>query len=337
MLQSQVIIQITTNPPMASNSAAVMGLQDISSAHRERLFKTLSDQQTGDSDWDQVFALMRQGQRAAEQADLGELAEQFVVGQTIVIDELKKGGRFYEWELQFMQLGMATGSLSLIYDRIAAHYRLVGAFLEEMRNNLLLPVVILLALMVGIPGAAWMLGEMSLFAALGNLLLALLPGVVLVCAVPLSLTAYRSGWIGEGFKGLVFRLPGIGSLLARYQTFHFLSHLNLCIAAGFSLPQALKHAARRMPATPMKVRFLEVHHAVAGGSKLSAALQSSKILEGVSVPGLQSSATALDAQIALTKAVYEDCVAQAAFWSKALPWLLLSLVPYVVLVNVVSL
>ncbi|WP_372781448.1 type II secretion system F family protein [Litorivivens sp.] len=322
---------------MESTPSSVMGWQDISSAHRERLFKTLSEQQTGDSDWDQVFALMRQGQRAAEQADLGDLADQFAAGQHLVIDELKKGGRFYEWELQFMQLGMATGALSLVYDRIAAHYRLLGAFLDEMRRNLLAPVVIMLALIVGMPATSFALGEISLYAALGNFLLALLPGIVLVCVVPLSLMAYRSGWVPDGLKGLVFRLPGIGRLLARYQTFHFLSHLNLCIAAGFTLPQALKHAARRMPGTPMKARFLGVHHAVEGGDKLSAALQNSKILDGVAVPGLASTATALDAQIALTKAVYEDCVAQAEFWSGALPWLLLALAPYVVLINAVSL
>ncbi len=321
---------------MAPNPTVGMGLQDISAAHREHLFKTLSEQQTGDSDWDQVFALMRQGQRVAEQAALDDLADQFAAGQSIVIDELKKGGQFYDWELQFMQLGMATGALSLIYDRIAAHYRLLGAFLDEIRSNLKLPLMIILTLVIGIPALGFGLGEFSLFEAVGNLLLGLLPGVLLVCGIPLLLTAYRSGWVSEALKGLVFRLPGIGNMLSRYQTFHFLSHLNLCIAAGFTLSRALKQSARRMPATPMRERFLGVQRAVESGHKLSAALQHSRILEGVQVPVMSGVATAQDAQIALTKAVYEDCVAQAAFWSRALPWLLLALVPYVVVVNVVS-
>lgn len=314
-----------------------MALHDVSSAHRERLFKTLSQQQTGDSDWDPVFALMRHGQRVAERAELDELADQFVAGQELVIDELKKGGRFYDWELQFMQLGMATGSLTLIYDRIAAHYRLLGAFLGELRANLWLPLFVVLACIIGIPATAWGLGQLTLYQALGNALLALLPGIILVAAVPLSLMAYRSGWVPERLRGWVFAVPGVGNMLARYQTFHFLSHLNLCIAAGFSVPRALKQAARRMPPTPMKKRFAALHRAVEEGAKLSSALQQSRILEGVTVPTLESSATAQDAQIALTKAVYEDCVAQAAFWSRALPWLLLALLPFVALVNVLSL
>lgn len=313
-----------------------MELNDLSARHREVLFKTLGQQQAGDSDWDQVFALLRHGQQVAERAELDEIAEQFASGQELVVDELKKGGQFFDWELQFMQLGMATGALSLIYDRIAAHYRLLDAFLGEMRRQLRLPLGILLAAVVLIPLLGLALGEFGLYEAFGKVLLGLVPGIVLLCVVPLSLTAYRSGWVPESVRGWVFRLPGIGGLLARYQTFHFLSHLNLCLAAGFTLPQSLRQASRRMPATPMQKRFADIHRRVQEGEKLSAALQRSHILNGVQVPGMEAGATAHDAQLALTRAVYEDCVAQAAFWSRALPWLLLALLPYVALINVVS-
>ncbi|MBN49657.1 MAG: hypothetical protein CMN85_08950 [Spongiibacteraceae bacterium] len=314
-----------------------MELKDLSASHREMLFKSLSEQQSGDSDWDQVFALMRRGQQAAERAELDDLAEQFASGQELVIDELKKGGQFFDWELQFMQLGMATGGLSFIYDRLAAHYRLLDAFLGELRRQLWLPLVLMLAVIAGAPLLGYIAGDFTLYEALGNVLLALVPGVILVCAVPLSLTAYRSGWVPAKVRALVFRLPGIGPMLSRYQTFHFLSHLNLCIAAGFTLPQALKQSARRMPATPMQSRFLAVHRAVQGGEKLSLALQNSRILDGVTVPSMEQGATAQDAQLALTRAVYEECVEQAAFWSRAMPWLLLALLPYVALINVLSL
>lgn len=314
-----------------------MELKDLSASHREVLFKTLSEQQTGDSDWDQVFALMRRGQQVAERAELDELAERFASGQELVIDELKKGGRFFDWELQFMQLGMATGGLSHVYDRIAAHYRLLDAFLSELRRQLWLPLLVMVLVMAGIPLLGLGLGEFTLYEALANVLLALVPGIILICVVPLALTAYRSGWVPLRVRAWVFRLPGIGPVLSRYQTFHFLSHLNLCIAAGFTLPRALQQSSRRMPATPMQKRFAAVHRAVQAGDKLSVALQHSKILEGVTVPPMEPGATAQDAQIALTRAVYEDCVAQAAFWARALPWLLLALLPYVALVNAVSL
>ncbi len=314
-----------------------MELKDLSASHREVLFKTLSEQQNGDSDWDQVFALMRRGQQVAERADLEELADRFASGQELVIDELKKGGQFFEWELQFMQLGMATGGLSFVYDRIAAHYRLLDAFLRELRQNLWLPLITVLVLVVGIPALGVGLGQFTVYEALGNFLLALVPGVILICAVPLSLTAYRSGWVSPKIRALVFRLPGVGAMLSRYQTFHFLSHLNLCLAAGFTLPQALKQSSRRMPATPMQKHYAAVHRSVQAGEKLSIALQQSKILEGLSLPAVEPGATAQDAQIALTRAVYEDCVAQAAFWSRAMPWLLLALLPYVALVNALSL
>lgn len=314
-----------------------MELKDLSASHREVLFKSLSEQQTGDSDWDQVFALMRRGQQVAERAELDDLAEQFASGRELVIDELKKGGQFFDWELQFMQLGMATGGLSFVYDRIAAHYRLLDAFLGELRQHLWLPLLTMLAVIAGIPLLGFALGKFTLYEAAGNFLLALVPGVILVCAVPLGLTAYRSGWVPARVRALTFRIPGIGAMLSRYQTFHFLSHLNLCIAAGFTLSQALKQSARRMPPTPMQQRFAAVHRAVQGGEKLSTALQHSRIIDGLSLPPLAPGATAQDAQIALTRAVYEDCVAQAAFWSRTMPWLLLTLLPYVALVNASSL
>lgn len=322
---------------MDHSLSITMELRDLSTQHRAKLFSALSEQQSGDSDWDQVFALMRHGQQVAERADLGDLAEQFAAGQELVIDELKKGGQFYDWELQFMQLGMATGALSAVYDRIAAHYRLLGAFLDELRKNLLLPVLIMLSVVVGLPIMGVLQGTMGLYQAAGNVVLALIPGVLLVCAVPLTLVSYRSGWLPQPLRRAVFHLPGVGNLLARYQTFHFLSHLNLCVAAGFSVTQALKQSARRMPPTPMKSRFLSLYKAVSQGSKLSAALQQSRLIRGVTVPSLEAGATAQDAQLALTRAVYEDCVAQAAFWTRAMPWLLLALLPYVALINAWSL
>lgn len=322
---------------MDHSLSTTMELQELTSHHRANLFSALSEQQTGDSDWDQVFALMRHGQQVAERAELSDLAEQFAAGQELVIDELKKGGQFYDWELQFMQLGMATGALSAVYDRISAHYRLLGAFLDELRRNVWMPALIMLCFAIGIPAFAWLLGDLGLYQAVGNVVLALIPGVLLACVVPLTLVSYRAGWMPQTLRRAAFHLPGIGNLLARYQTFHFLSHLNLCVAAGFSVTQALKQSARRMPATPMKSRFLGLYKAVSQGGKLSTALQNSHLIVGVSVPPLEAGATVQDAQIALTRAVYEDCVEQAAFWTRTLPWLLLALLPYVALINVWSL
>ncbi len=306
-----------------------------SNGHRQTLFQTLHHkEQEGGSDWDQVFTLMRRGEKAAANADLEELAGKFASGRALVIDELKKGGQFLDWELQFMQLGMAVGDLSGIYRRIAEHYALLNSLFAELRRQLWLPLTLLLALVWGLPALAYSAGKISLYMALGNALITLIPVLLVAVLAPLLLTAYRVGWLSSS---TAYRLPRIGALLARYQTYHYLSHLSMCIAAGFTLGQSLKQAARRMPESPAKARFAAVSRAVEGGARLGQALEDSGILRGVAVPPPAPGATAQDAQLQLTAAVYQSCLEEMGFWVRSLPWLLLGLVPFVIVVNAVSL
>lgn len=312
--------------------------REYSTLHRRTLFQVLyANEQHNDGGWDQVFTLMRRGEQAAEKADIDRLADKFAAGRALVIDELKEGGQFLDWELQFMQLGMAVGDLSGMYRRIAAHYQFVQNFLEKLRRHLWAPLIILLALAWGLPALAWSAGEVTLYEALGNALIALIPVVMMIVLVPLLFTAHRVGWLSPRWRAFFYRLPGAGKLLARYQTYQYLGHLAMCIGAGFTLEQALKQSARRMPETPMKPRFAGVQRAVENGARLSEALARSGILRGVWVPPPRAGLTPRTAQLQLTEAVYLNCLEQAQFWARCLPWLLLGLVPLVLTVNALSL
>lgn len=309
-----------------------------SNEHRRNLFEALhANAREGSDDWDRVFRLMRRGQQAAERADLQQLTDQFASGRQLVIEELRKGGQFLDWELQFMQLGMAVGDLSGMYERIALHYQLLHSILRDMRRHMWLPLALLMLLIWGLPLLEYRAESIGLYTAVGNGLLATIPVLLMLIAVPLLVTAYRVGWLRPASYRWCYRLPGLGRLLANYQTYHFLRHLATCIQAGFDLGQSLKQSARRMPESPQQGKFIALAHAIERGEKLSVALQASGLLDGVPVPAPARGMTAQQAQLQLTEAVYLDCLKQAAFWSRFLPWLLLALAPLVVVINALSL
>ena len=104
----------------------------FSPAQRFVLFQSLYQaSQSGDNNWDQLVALLSKGQRAAQRAQLDSVAAQFADGQRVVMDELREGGVFLEWELQFLKLGLAVGDLAKMYLRLAEHYRLQAEFQQN--------------------------------------------------------------------------------------------------------------------------------------------------------------------------------------------------------------
>lgn len=311
-----------------------MNHRQYSTAHRKTLFEALhANAREGKDDWDQVFTLMRRGQQAAERADLKLLTEQFSSGRQLVVEELREGGQFFEWELQFMQLGMAVGDLSAMYERIAQHYQLLSNGLQNLRKHLWIPLSVLMLIAWCLPLSAYATGQVGLYAALRNGLVITIPVLLLVVLVPLFITAYRLGWIKTAGRRWFYRLPGLGKLMANYQTYHYLRHLAMCIDAGFTLQQALKQSARRMPDTPLRSKFNGVFRAVDQGERLSSALEQSGILQGIPVTAPRPGMTAQQAQLQLTDSVYLNCLQQVDFWSRFLPWMLLGLAPVVVLVN----
>lgn len=303
----------------------------FSPAQRFVLFQSLYQaSQSGDNNWDQVVALLSKGQQAAQRAQLDSVAAQFADGQRVVMDELREGGVFLEWELQFLKLGLAVGNLAKVYLRLAEHYRLQAEFQQNFRRYLRWPLMITVVCAVLLPLWGLLAGAFDLGTATLVSLLGVLP-IVLVCG-GLKL-ASRSHFLRLTSVELGLRLPGVGRALMQYQSYHYMNHIADCIGAGFSLPQALKQSARRLPPATMNSRYYKLAADVEGGELFSTALLRSGILEGVTLPPVSKMGDAKQVPAQLGLAIHRVCEDQVAFWSAYLPWLLLGLLPYIAVLN----
>ena len=121
-----------------------MQAEQLSAHHRAILFQQLESKGTGEGQWDQMFRLLQQGQTAAKRAQLEPLAAQFEGGQTALLTALRDCGQFLGWELEFIQLGMATANLRAVYRRIAQHYVYAQQFARALRAYMWLPLGLLL-------------------------------------------------------------------------------------------------------------------------------------------------------------------------------------------------
>lgn len=301
-------------------------------AQRYVLFQSLYDvSQSEDHNWDQVVALLSRGEQTAQRAKLDSLAQQFADGQQVVLDELREGGLFREWELQFMRLGLAVGNLGRVYLRLAEHYRLQVECSRRLRRGLWLSAIVGMALAALLPvvsrGASGAAGEFWL-AAVG---FGLAP--LLAVAVLLPLIRQRPN-LRRWFSSRLFGLPGVGAAMRQYQNYHYINHLADCVAAGFSLKQALTQAARRMPDSPVKGRYFNVSKAVEGGKPLSAALMNEGVLEGARFEAMPSGVSASEVPAQLGLAMHDNCESNLRFWTRAVPGaFLLGYVAYIVLIN----
>ncbi len=300
-----------------------------SAAQRFVLFQSLHDvSQSGDNNWEQIVALLSKGELAAQRAQLDAVAAQFASGQQIVLEELRGGGVFLDWELRFMQLGLAVGNLGNVYLRLAEHYRLLNEFQQRLRRASRLPLLLVGGFALLVPLLLLFTSQLSAGEALAAALLGALPLALLSLCWRLLLWQRAQPWL----QRQLYRLPGIGEALARYQSYHYINHLAECIAAGFQLPQALKQSARRMPDTPVKGRYEALAREVAEGQRFSSSLVKSGILKGIEIPAIAGGdARQVPAQLSL--AIHRACEEQLQYWSASLPYVLLGLIPYLVVVN----
>ena len=300
-----------------------------SAAQRFMLFQSLhTASQSGDNNWDQLIALLSKGEQAAHRAQLDALAEKFASGQQLVMGELRNGGLFLEWELRFLQLGLAVGNLANVYRRLAEHYRLLTEFQQRFRRAARLPVLLVCGFVLLVP----LLLRVSQQLTAGETLQIIVLGMLPLCTLSVlagMLWRNRGAWWVQRFG---YRLPGVGRALASYQSYHYVNHLGECIAAGMPLAQALKQSARRMPDSPVKARYERIASEVAGGEKLSVSLLKSGALAGVTLPvNVAGDARQVPAQLSL--AIHRGCEEQLAFWSASLPFVMLGLIPYLVVLN----
>ena len=165
-----------------------------------------------------------------------------------------------------------------------------------------------------------------------TLLVNRLPRALQVGAVVLAaINRWNAG--REKALNMLYAVPGIGGALERYQHYHYVNHLGECLAAGFSLPQALKQSARRMPESPIKPRYDKLSRAVDGGESFSSALLKSGILAGVALSVPESGLEPRQVPASLSLALHRACEDQLQFWASILPYTLLGLIPYLVLLN----
>lgn len=305
----------------------------LTARHRALLFRQLAEQGLGAGHWDRVFRLLDQGHEAARRAHLDELAAQFEQGQEALLDALRSSGRFLDWELELVQLGLAAGDIRSIYLRLAEHYRRAEQFRLALRRHAWPPLAVVMAAGAALPLGGYLEGQLGAVAALA---LALLPAALLFGGWLLGRHLVQAGQRGRLSRRLIdgcYRLPGLGRLLATYQTYHYFSNLSLCLGGGLPLQQGLRLAAQRLPYSPCKRRFSEVHETVAAGGRLSDGLRRSGILAGIPLPPVAVGASAQDAQQHLTEASHAAFLQGLAHWGRWLPQFSLLLVPLVLAIN----
>ena len=218
-----------------------MHSRELSAAHRAKLFSALLqlDQQQGG--WDKVFQLLNEGQRAARQAQIPALVEQLEQGQTVVLEGLKKTGQFLSWELNLLEMGLATGNIRESYQRLRDHYLLQQKMAEEVAKNIKFPMLVVF---VGITGLLWWQLPLSIDLLVLRLALTalFLYGIVFLG----RRLVYRYRQDSSAFNSIK-HFPGLKEVLELGQTYHYLKNLNQSIDSGLSLKRSLKLAAQKIP------------------------------------------------------------------------------------------
>ncbi len=296
--------------------------QHLNPRYRAVLFRRLEVADSGQPELDRLFQLLGDGRRAAQQAQLSELADQFAGGQTALIDALRATGHFLDWELEFIRLGLNAGDARASYHYLAAHYARLALFTRHLRSYSWLPLLVLIITGIGLPALGYMERSLSLTMALslalGSLLLIGLVGL----AGGWLLYHWRRGRLGSRLIDGLYRLPGVGRVLAQQQSLHYFSGLELSLGAGLSLAQALQLAAAALPYSPRRAVFEQVHRTVADGGRLSQALRQSGALIGVQIRGMAPADTPVRGAAALaqhvltesTRMAVEEGLAQGARW-----------------------
>ncbi|ARN73247.1 type II secretion system F family protein [Oceanicoccus sagamiensis] len=306
----------------------------LSAGHRAQLFSALLALDQKQGGWDKVFQLLNEGQRAAQRAQIPELVEQLEQGQTVVLEGLKNTGQFLAWELRVLELGLATGNIRSSYERLRDHYFLQQKITDEIKRQIKIPLLVVFGAIAAV--LFWLLWDQQL--TLVSVLIRLaVSALFLTGLVAVSKTIiYRFRFDSAVFNAIK-RWPFINDVLDIAQSYHYLKNLNQAIDGGLSLSQSLKIAANKIPDPYFSARYLEVYNTVEGGTKLSQALGRCGILKGVDIkPLIKPGATAKDAQLHITDAVYEAYLTRLWYWGQNLPQMIYALLPVMVLLSLIN-
>ncbi|MEE8059392.1 MAG: type II secretion system F family protein [Pseudomonadales bacterium] len=314
-----------------------MRVNNLSATHRATLFSALLDLDRKQGGWDKVFQLLSQGQRVARRAHMSELAAQLEEGQTVVLEGLKNTGQFLPWELQILALGLATGTISESYQRLREHYLLQQRFNNELKRQLKWPFLFVIVVLVVLLVWAYSDQQLSLLAVGVRLLLSAVVMVGIATVVGWLVRCFRADTLPAIVSSTIKHFPGVNGLIFPGQTSHYFKNLNQCINSGLPLIESLKLSAQKIPDTFYSPSFMTVHDAVQEGRKLSVALASCGILNGIELKPLAiESPSAMDAQIHIAEAAYHHYIERLWFLTRWIPQLLYAVVPLLALVLLIT-
>ena len=307
-------------------------------AYRARLFSALLEQNYQQEGWDKLFQLLNQGRQAAASAQLPEIARQMEAGQALVMKSLSDTGKFLDWELSILEVGLTAGDIGRSFLRLREHYQLQQQFAAELKRQFTFPLV-MAAAALGLMYAWIVAGKhLSVAEAVSYWLLAVAALVATGAGLMQLVCGLFAGPAPEGIRAGVRQLPLLGQIIRSGQLLHFFKNLTQSVDAQLSLTQSLDLAATHIPDRFYQREFMQVHNAVNDGSKLSAAIAGCGLLKGVAIgPMSIRNAGASEAMSHLTEAVYSDYVLRLWELAKWMPQLLFVLLPVVALIQVLLL
>jgi type II secretory pathway component PulF len=314
-----------------------MQFRELKASHRARLFSALLELSDKQGSWDQALALLNQGQQVARRAHMQEVVDQFEKGQESILRQLKSTGQFLPWELSLMELGLATGNINAIFLRLREHYLIQQKFYQEFKRQLKWPLLILISVLMGVLVWAHVDQELGLLSVAIRLLFSIGFVYVSVLVVRSFCQLYRVGILPSWFQFLFKAIPGLSDFMRSEQTYHYLKNLQQCTESGLPLQQSLKLSAKKIP-DPLFVQwFMPVHNAVQSGGKLSAALASCGILNGIALgPIKKANASAADAQQHISDAAFESYIERLWVCARWLPQALYAMLPFLALINLLT-
>lgn len=315
-----------------------MDANQLAPAFRARLFTALLEQHGTQEGWDTVFQLLNQGQRAAAAAQLPELVQKMEDGQAMVLQGLKDTGRFLDWELATLEVGLVTGTIGESYRRLIDHYRLQVSLATHIKQKLVGPVAMVVSILAAMYTWLAMVGLLPVVTAVVNGLLVM---VALLSAEWLLVHFSRrllSGAVSPHARWLGLHIPFLSAAYRAGQRLHFFKSVGQAVATELPLLQSLKMAAEKVPDPHCGRDYMAVHDAVNGGNRLSEALLRSGLLDGVRLPSMNTGgAGGQEAMAHLVEAVSEDYAGQLERLSRWIPQLLFVLLPVVAFTQVLVL
>ena len=201
-----------------------------------------------------TLSILRGESDAALSSQLARFQQEVAAGTGIAQAGLNSG-LFLPWEARLLRAAQYSGQLAETYTALGRRYENRARHSRQLKNNMVLPLLLLVLATFIAPVPALYRGEMSgleyLFSVLGRLLL-LFGGLFLLSWSWRRLAAEGS----EGsIMSLLLHIPVIGKLILRQQRFDFLHNLSLLLAAGLPAFDALETAATGVSHPTVRRRF----------------------------------------------------------------------------------